>query len=99
MTVNTADPKTKARLLDRILSIDFDGDLRHLGPDVRVDRIKPNRVKIHFGQSGVDYFLTIQRPRPDKPAAKPAAKKAAKKPVRAKRPAARTGMEGSAETH
>lgn len=58
------DPRTKEELLDRMLSFDFDGDIRHLGVETAsVVRSGPNRLLLSFPDSGVTFELTVHRPR------------------------------------
>lgn len=58
------DPRTKEELLDRMLSFDFDGDIRHLGVETAsVVRSGPNRLLLTFPDSGVTFELTVHRPR------------------------------------
>lgn len=58
------DPRTKEELLDRMLSFDFDGDIRHLGVEAAsVVRSGPNRLLLTFPDSGTTFELTVHRPR------------------------------------
>lgn len=57
------EPKTKSDVLDRMLSIDFDGDLRRLGEGVRLQRVAPNKVSMIFPETGIHFLLVVQRPR------------------------------------
>lgn len=57
------EPKTKSDVLDRMLSIDFDGDLRRLGEGVRLQRVAPNKVSMVFPETGIHFLLVVQRPR------------------------------------
>lgn len=63
------DPKTKEAFVDRILSYDFDGDIRHLGQgDAKLERTGPQSFRITF-QSGRTYELVVRIPRDaDQPA-------------------------------
>lgn len=58
------DPKTKEQLLDRMMSFDFDGDIRHLGVEpASIVRVSPNTLRLTFPDSGVTYELSVHRPR------------------------------------
>lgn len=58
------DPRTKEELLDRMLSFDFDGDIRHLGVEpASVVRSGPNKLLLSFPNSGTTYELEVHRPR------------------------------------
>lgn len=58
------DPKTKEQLLDRMLSYDFDGDIRHLGEEpATIVRQGPNSLLLTFPASGVTFELSVHRPR------------------------------------
>lgn len=69
-----AEPKTKEDILDRLTRIDFDGDLRHLGQNVGVQRLKAHVLSLYFPNSGKTFLLTVHKPRPE-PVKKPKAKK------------------------
>lgn len=59
-----SDPKTKEQLLDRMLSYDFDGDIRHLGVEpASIVRVSPNTLRLSFPDSGVTFELEVHRPR------------------------------------
>lgn len=59
-----SDPKTKEQLLDRMLSFDFDGDIRHLGVEpASIVRVSPNTLRLTFPDSGVTFELEVHRPR------------------------------------
>lgn len=63
-TAKPRDPRTKEELLNRMFSIDFNGDIRTLG--VRpgtLERISRNAARIHFPDSGITFELVIRRPR------------------------------------
>lgn len=58
------DPRTKEELLDRMLSFDFDGDIRHLGVETAsIVRVSPNTLRLSFPDSGVTFELEVHRPR------------------------------------
>lgn len=58
------DPKTKEQLLDRMLSYDFDGDIRHLGEDTAtIVRTGANTLLLSFPASGITFELEVHRPR------------------------------------
>lgn len=60
----TRDPRTKEELLDRMLSYDFDGDIRHLGAEeATIQRAAPNAVWLRFPDSGRSYLLSVRLPR------------------------------------
>lgn len=62
------DPRTKEELLDRMLSFDFDGDIRHLGAEpAQLSRIAPNRLELKFPISGRCYELSVKLPRDAQP--------------------------------
>lgn len=68
-----SDPKTKEQLLDRMLSFDFDGDIRHLGVEpASIVRVSPNTLRLTFPDSGVTFELEVHRPREFSQAAKAA---------------------------
>lgn len=58
------DPRTKEELLDRMLSFDFNGDIRHLGREpASVVRLGANRLKLAFPDSGRAFELSVHIPR------------------------------------
>lgn len=61
------DPKTKEDLLDRMMRRDFTGDLADLAEDrnLRMERVRPHIIRLHFGASGKTYDLTVHKPRPE----------------------------------
>lgn len=64
MTTRTRDPRTKEELLDRMLSYDFDGDIRHLGAEeASLVRTAPNKLLLSFPKSGRIYELVARLPR------------------------------------
>lgn len=66
--VHRRDPRTKEELLDRMLSFDFDGDIRNLGAEpARLSRTGPNRLELKFPISGRCYELAIKLPRDAQP--------------------------------
>lgn len=85
------EPRTKEDVLNRMTSMDFDGNLKNLGENVQLKRIKRHVLQIFFGNSGQAFNLTVHKPRPDKPRAKKAAAPAteAEAPAPAKKKATR----------
>lgn len=61
------DPKSKPDVIDRILSREFDGDLRRLGENnsAQVERIKKHVIKLAFPSTGTVFHLTVHKPRAD----------------------------------
>lgn len=58
------DPRTKEELLDRMLSFDFDGDIRNLGVEpAMLVRTKANALNLVFPSTGTIFELVIRRPR------------------------------------
>lgn len=58
------DPRTKEEFLDRMLSYDFNGDIRALGIEpATVQRLGPNALRLKFPDSGTVFDVTIHRPR------------------------------------
>lgn len=58
------DPKTKEQLLDRMLSYDFNGDIRRLGAEpARIERIGANALRLTFPDTDTVFDLTVHRPR------------------------------------
>lgn len=82
------DPRTKSDFLNRMMSFDFDGDIRHIGAEnATITRIRANAIKLVFPTTGKEFELVVRMPRGPKPikaAAKTPARKAAasKKPVK-----------------
>lgn len=65
------DPRTKEELLDRMLSFDFDGDIRHLGKEnASIHRIARNKIELRFPDSDRTYELTVRLPRGEQKAAR-----------------------------
>lgn len=64
MALRKNDPRTKEELLDRMLSFDFDGDIRHLGAkQASIVRQGPNRLLLSFPNSGRVFELSVHIPR------------------------------------
>lgn len=64
MAGRNRDPRTKEELFDRMLSFDFDGDIRNLGAEpARLVRLAPNRLALEFPASGRTYELAVKIPR------------------------------------
>jgi hypothetical protein len=60
MASRSRDPRTKEELLDRMLSFDFDGDIRHLGVEqASLVRIAGNKLVLRFPHSGKEYELAV----------------------------------------
>ena len=58
------DPKTKEQFMDRILSLDFDGDFTELGAyRAKLRRIAPNKFSLDFPATGQNYELVVRKPR------------------------------------
>lgn len=66
--MRTHDPRSKEELLDRMLSFDFDGDIRHLGSGpASLSRIAPNALLLTFKDSGRTFELRVRIPRSEDP--------------------------------
>lgn len=64
MPLRNRDPRSKEELLDRMMSFDFDGDIRHLGSEpARITRLSPNRIALTFPASDRTYELSVHIPR------------------------------------
>lgn len=64
MAARTRDPRTKEEFLDRMLSFDFDGDIRHLGVEpATIQRMGPNALRLKFPDSDQVFDLTVHKPR------------------------------------
>jgi hypothetical protein len=83
-------PRSKAELLDRLTMSTFTGSLRDLGERVNVERIKPNMIALHFGDTGRTMLLTVHMPRPES-AKKPAGTQAGAEVAKAKNKRAAKG--------
>lgn len=60
------DPRTKEEFLSRLLSYDFQGDIRQVGEfPASLIRTGPNKLEITFPKSGVTFELVVRRPRLD----------------------------------
>lgn len=67
MALRTRDPRTKEELLDRMLSFDFDGDIRHLGAEpALIKRAGANRLTLTFPNTGRTYELSVHIPRDER---------------------------------
>lgn len=83
-------PRTKSELLDKILSYNFDGDLRHLAPDpslASIQRAAPNVLKLDFRDTDAHFELVVRKPRQEMQGKHGAAKQTAGKSKNKKRPA------------
>lgn len=58
-------PVSKRELLNRLLSDDFDGDFRNLGPGAKVERISASALEIRFNDR--KFILSAHIPRADEP--------------------------------
>jgi len=59
----TRSPRTKEELLNKMLSFDFDGDIRTLGPETRIKRTAPNEITLEFPDIDRKYVLSVHIPR------------------------------------
>lgn len=58
------DPRTKEEVLNRMLSYDFDGDIRNLGEQpASIVRTGAHTLRLIFPASGTVFDVTIHRPR------------------------------------
>lgn len=72
-TASRRDPRTKQELLDRMMSFDFDGDIRHLGAeDARLKRVAANKIALEFPATGKTFELAVRIPRAEAKSFKPA---------------------------
>lgn len=62
-TLSVRTPRTKEELINKILSYDFDGDIRHLGENTSVVRVAPHIVRLTFPDTGGVFDLTVHIPR------------------------------------
>lgn len=71
------EPKTKEQFLNRMLSIDFSGDIRDLAADrgVTLKRLSGNKLELRFEQSGQVFELVVRKPRSPEQIANMLAKK------------------------
>lgn len=75
MSFFTKDPKSKADLIDRLLSQAFTGDLRDIATDptkVTISRPKPHIISLVI--DGAEFLLAAHKPKPE--GARVAARKA-----------------------
>lgn len=56
-------PRTKEELLNKMLSYDFDGDLRKLGENVRITRASANSLLLTFPDLDRAYEVCVRIPR------------------------------------
>lgn len=56
-------PRTKEEIVNRILSYDFDGDLRHLGPDIEIERASAQSFYLHCRDINRTYEVIIRIPK------------------------------------
>lgn len=63
MTRAIRAPRTKEELINKMLSFDFDGDIRHLGENVTLQRVAPHVVRLMFPDTGRVFDLTAHIPR------------------------------------
>lgn len=71
--VNKA-PRTKEELMNKMLSYDFDGDIRKLGPNARLERVNANALALTFPDIGRTYVLSVHIPKDMNEGPKPRAK-------------------------
>lgn len=63
MTYIQKPPVSKRELINRLLSHDFDGDLRHLGEGARISRVDANTVEVRFDKINRTFLLSAHIPR------------------------------------
>lgn len=56
-------PVSKRELINRLLSQDFNGDLRNLGEGARISRVNPQTIELRFDDIGKTFLLTAHIPR------------------------------------
>lgn len=56
-------PVSKRDLVNRLLSHDFDGDLRNLGKGARISRVSPSVIEIRFDDIDRTFLLSAHVPR------------------------------------
>lgn len=56
-------PVSKRELINRLLSHDFDGDLRHLGAGARISRVNPHTIELRFDDIDRTFLLSAHIPR------------------------------------
>lgn len=56
-------PASKRELINRILSHDFDGDLRHLGEGARISRVDAQTIEVRFDDIDRTFLLSAHIPR------------------------------------
>lgn len=59
-------PVTKRDLMNRMLSHDFDGDLRNLGEGARISRVSGNTLELRFDNIDRTFLLSVHIPREEK---------------------------------
>lgn len=75
------DPKTKADFIDRMMSYDFDGDIRHLGAvNATIHRVKPHVIRLRFPDTGKEFELAVRLPRSEEAKQKMRAKRVRRAP-------------------
>lgn len=58
------DPRTKEEVLNRMLSYDFNGDIRDLGVlPATIQRTGPHTLRLIFPDSGTVFDFSVHRPR------------------------------------
>lgn len=61
-------PQTKEDFVNRILSYDFDGDIRKMGGEgTRIERAGPQSFFVYFPELDRKYELTVSIPRSEQP--------------------------------
>lgn len=56
-------PVSKRELVNRLLSHDFNGDLRNLGEGARISRVSPSVIEIRFDHIDRTFLLSTHIPR------------------------------------
>lgn len=59
-------PRTKAELLDKIMSYSFTGDLRNLAPDPSqavIRRTRQNAIELDFHDTDSHFEIVVRKPR------------------------------------
>lgn len=63
MRRETKDPRTKEELLNKLLSYDFNGDVRTLGEGTQIKRVDPQTLHVTFPKIGRTYEIAVRIPR------------------------------------
>lgn len=63
-TFQRRDPRTKGEVVDRLLSFDFQGDLRDIGgAHATIERTGPQSFLLRFPETGRAYEFVVRLPR------------------------------------